>query len=663
MKAIPILAIAAAVFYACAPVDQTTFSGDLQVGVRVEGTLEAEAPDTFNLVLGPDMYLYGVAEQLTVDVQVRLYDSVWNQLGLFDGPGRGPEEFWFETKDSGKHYLVVAPFEQQSGDYILELKKAEPLATDPRQRVDQLFTPYRGDVPGGVIGIIRDGELIFSKAYGVASLTYDIPFRVNTPSNIGSVSKQFTAMAILLLEQQGKLSLEDNVRKYYPELPEFDEKITLKNLLNHTNGLREVYNLMPLTGWKGEDQLRRENVVEILARQEELQAEPGEEFNYNNSAFILLAGIVEKVSGQKFPEWMKENIFDPLGMESTMVRRDPATIVPEAAQGYTMDSTGYKVSGDLYASYGAGGIYTTVEDFGKWLGNFGDPVLGDSLLIRKLTTPDTLNNGDTMTYALGIGVGEFRGRKQFSHGGADLAHRAMLVYFPEFDGGVAVLSNNYSFPVDRVAFSAAEVFFRDELGPDEDEKEKADSAGVEVPERLLKAYAGKYRMPAVGFELEFKLEEGVLIFSAEGQPDLKMIPRTDSVFAYTGVDATVKFRVDAKGKVTGGVHYQGGMELEIVPFEPYRPGPDELSAYEGDYFSDELQTFYEIELKDTLLVLHIPNSEEIKLSPVEKDEFKGNVFFIGQMEFHRDDRGWVKGFEVSNGRTRNIRFEKLPGSG
>jgi len=397
-----------------------------------------------------------------------------------------------------------------------------------------------------------------------------------------------------------------------------------------------------------------------VARQEELQSEPGEEYNYNNSAFILLAGIVEKVSGQKFPEWMKENIFDPLGMTSTMVRTDPQTIVPGASQGYTMDSTGYRITGDLYASYGAGGIYTTVEDLSKWLGNFGDPVVGDSMLIKKLTTPGILNNGDTMEYALGIGVGEFRGQKQFSHGGADMAHRAMLVYFPGFDGGVAVLSNNASFPVDRVAYRAAEVFFRDELGPEEDERAKADSAGVEVPERLLQAYAGKYRMPAVGFELEFKLEDGVLVFSAEGQPELKMIPRSDSVFAYTGVDATVRFRVDAKGKVTGGFHSQGGQEFEIVPFEPYRPGPDQLAAFEGDYFSDELQTFYEIALKDTLLVLHIPNTSEIKLSPVEEDVFKGDVFFIGQMEFHRDDRGWVKGFEVSNGRTRGIRFEKLP---
>ena len=297
----------------------------------------------------------------------------------------------------------------------------------------------------------------------MANLTHGIPYTTSTLSNIGSVSKQFTAFAILLLEQQGKLSLDDDVRKHIPELPDFGEVVTIRNMLNHTNGFREVYNLMPMTGWKGEDQLRREEIIEMLKRQEELQASPGEEFNYNNSAFIMLAEIVERITEQDYPEWMSENVFGPLGMQSTLVRTDPLTIVPGASQGYVVDPKGYKEGGDLAASYGAGGMYTTVEDFSKWFNNFHDPVVGGEEVVQRLITPDTLNKGDTMTYAHGIGVGEFRGLKNYSHGGADIAHRAMMVYFPEINAGVAAMSNHGGFPSSSIAFAVAEAFFGDDM--------------------------------------------------------------------------------------------------------------------------------------------------------------------------------------------------------
>ena len=313
------------------------------------------------------------------------------------------------------------------------------------------FPTAATDKPGGVVGVIRDGKVIFSKAYGMANLTHDIPYEVNTPSNIGSVSKQFTAMAILLLEKDGKLSLDDDVRVHLPELPDLGEVVTLKNMLNHTNGFREVYNLMPMTGWKGEDALRREDVMEILKRQEELQAAPGEEYNYNNSAFIMLTEIVERITGQTFPEFMEERVFEPLGMSSTMVRPNPATLVPGASQGYTADSTGFHESGDLYAAYGAGGVYTTVEDFSKWMDNFANPVVGDQELIARMVHRDTLNNGDTISYGLGIGVDEVSGLLTYSHGGADIAHRAFLVYFPELNGGAVAMSNNAGFNSYQVA--------------------------------------------------------------------------------------------------------------------------------------------------------------------------------------------------------------------
>lgn len=670
MKNLAWIFVAALCLFACTTENSVKFSGDLVVGELINGSLEKEMPDTFYFAFEANTFLYGVCDQLSVNVQVSLLDTAGTSLGQFDGPGTGPEPFTFEISDAGNYMLVIAPFEEKTGDYSLELKVVEPLAHVQEKRADQLFYPYsEAGVPGGVVGVIKDGELVFSKAYGMANLGHGIPYEASTPTNIGSVSKQFTAMAILLLEQQGKLSLDDDVRKHIPELPDLGEVVTLKNMLNHTNGFREVYNLMPLTGWKGEDILRREEIIEILKRQEELQNSPGEAYNYNNSAFIMLAEIVERISGETFPDWMEANVFSPLGMSSSLVRPDPATIIPGASQGYSRDSTGYREAGDLYASYGAGGIYTTPADFARWMDNFNDPVLGGKDVISKLVTPDTLNNGDTMTYALGIGVGKLRGLSSYSHGGADIAHRAFAYYFPGINSGVIAMSNNANFNSGQIAREMAEFSFGDQMEPEEngDSAEQAGEEGEEeseepstpiVPDEVMQSYAGRYILTGLGIVMDFSVENGVLKMNMEGQPEATLAPLSESEFKYDGADATLTFLTDDQGKVTGAVHSQGGAEYNLEAVPPYEPSMEELQTYTGRYFSKELDVFYRLEIQDSSLLLKIRNTEEIELSPIREDLYKGNVFFIGELEFLRDSRGSVSGFEVSNGRTAGIAFER-----
>jgi CubicO group peptidase (beta-lactamase class C family) len=659
MKTRFIIFMAALCMAACNLSDSVEFSGDLSVGELVEGVLKLESPDTFYFDFGADTYIYGVCTQLSVDVVVSLYDSTGKSLGQFDGPALGPETFNFVVSDPGSYMLEVAPFKKKTGSYTLELKVVEAVATDADKRADQLFYAYNEKgVPGGVVGVIKEGRVVFSKACGLANLNHDIPYEVNTPTNIGSVSKQFTAMAILLLEQQGKLSLEDDVRKHIPELPDLGHVVKIKNMLNHTNGFREVYNLMPMTGWKGEDMLRREEVIEMLKRQEELQAAPGEEYNYNNSAFILLAEIVERISGMTFPEYMEENVFYPLGMTSTVVRANPSVIIPGASQGYLRDTISYREAGDLYAAYGAGGIYTTVEDVSKWMGNFSKPVLGGEELVKRLVRVDTLNNGDTMSYALGIGVDEFRGLKNYSHGGADIAHRAFLVYFPEIDAGVVAMSNNGNFNPADIAFKMAALYFEDQLEPEEGEKEESDSNEVLVSGELLQTYAGKYLLTGMGAELIYEVVDGRLKMSMEGQPEVYLNPISESEFSYEGVEATILFKTDDRGEVTGAVHSQGGQKFELERMAPYEPTLEELQALTGKFFSRELETFYTLELRDTTLFILLKNTKEIELSALKKDSYKGDIFFIGELVFQRDNSGQVSGFTAANGRTRGIVFEK-----
>lgn len=649
--------------------DSVQFSGDLAEGEEVSGVLELETPDTFYFDFMRDTYISGVCNQLSVDVVITLYDSAGVSFGKVDGRGVGLEKFNFEVNKAGPYFLEVAPADKGTGAYSLELRTVEPVALGPEKRADQLFAPYSGnDVPGGVIGVIREGNVIFSKAYGMANLTYRIPWDLNTPTNIGSISKQFTAFAILLLEQQGKLSLEDDVRAYIPELPDLGALVRIKNLLNHTNGFREVYNLLPMTGWKGSDVLTREEVLELLQRQEKLQNLPGETFNYNNSAFIMLAEIIERISGQAFPDFMDENIFGPLGMSSTFVRGNPSVIIPEASQGYNEDSLGYHIVGDLHGAVGAGGMYTTPSDFARWMGNFSNPIIGGKDLIARLVSVDTLNNGDTMTYAQGIAISEIRGLKCYSHGGGDLAHTSFGLYFPEIDAGVVAFGSSSNFKATVIASEMAELYFKNEMEHEEDSspdgegknvvEEEVNLSEVIVPDALLQAYAGKYFITGMGFEMEFRLTDGQLMRTPETGPDQVLIPDSHSKFNFKDRPATIEFFVDEEEEITSAELISGGTRYMLEPVLPYKPTIKEFQTLSGLYFSKELESFCSLELRDSSMVLLIPRTEGVEIEALKKNVFKGSEETIAELLFMQNEVGEVTGFVASNGRTKGVVFER-----
>ncbi len=284
--------------------------------------------------------------------------------------------------------LIVFLFTNISGSAQYNSSSYE-IDASVAEKVDSLIKPYNNPVtPGGVLLVMRDGAIVFEKAFGMANLQHDVPFTLNTKSNIGSTSKQFTAFAIALLQQRGLLDSSDDIRKYFPELPDLGDTVTLAHLVSHTSGYREFYNTMMMTGMDISDKLQRPDVIPLLQRQTELQNAPGEVWNYNNSGYILLAMVVEKVTGEPFDSWMKENIFEPLGMKNTIIRMNPRQVIRGSAQGYRKkDMEAYEESTDLYASAGAGGIYSTTGDLAKWIGNYLDPALGDKSLIEKMTTP------------------------------------------------------------------------------------------------------------------------------------------------------------------------------------------------------------------------------------------------------------------------------------
>ena len=530
---------------------------------------------------------------------------------------------------------------------------------EPASVVRQLLEEYDNEeTPGGVIMVMRDNQLLYQQAFGMANLSYNVPFGPATPTNIGSTSKQFTAFAIALLEDQGRLSVDDDIRKYLPELPHLGDTVRLRHLISHTSGYREYLNSLAMAGQRLNDHISREEIIPLIQRQPALQNTPGGMYNYNNTGYALLAMVVEEVTGEDFPVWMQDNVFQPLGMEQTLIRRHPGQIVPGRAQGYGVGEDEIVAVSDIYASMGPGGIYTTAGDLEKWIRNFYDPVVGSPELMEKMTTPFLLNNGNSTSYGYGLIIGELNGLKMIQHGGADAAHRSVFLMFPEVKGAVVTQSNNNTFP-NQIANRVAEAFFGDVMEIEESDQLSGDELFVYDLEKFDKL-EGRYEMDAApGFIMEFTREEDKLFAQATGQPRFEIFPSSDSTFYLTVVEASMTFHRNEDGEADAvTLHQSGNHRLSRITEPAWEPSANDLKNYTGTYFSKELEAFYRVEVNDEgKLVLRHRRLEDIALKADEKDLFAG-AFPIMNLEFIRNAEGVVTGFEASSGRSAGILFEK-----
>lgn len=652
-------ALVAAALVSGSPVAAQVMS--LVVGQPISGSLAEGDTASYALDVEEGWFVFGEVDQISVDVVVRILDPEGEQRMRVDGPARGPERFSGETTSSGRYTIQVIPFEDETGDYVIRLHRLEPLETDPEDLADQLLSPYdMEDTPGAALAVWRDGRTLYEKAYGMANLAYDIPFEVDTRTNIGSTSKQFTAFAVMLQAERGALALDDDIRKHVPELPEFDETITVRHLITHTSGLREVFNLLLMTGRRIDhgDYVDREEILAIVRNQPALQNPPGAEWNYNNTAFALAALIVERTSGQDFDEYMAEHVFGPLGMTSTMVRPHPEAIVPNRSQGYQASGDGYREIRDLGAAVGAGGIYSTVQDLRTWVENFESPRVGTRAMIDEMMTSYVLTDGDSTGYGYGLAIDEQRGLKRVHHGGADIAHRSMLAYYPEIGAGITTQSNNASFD-SNVAFRLAEAFFGDEMEPEEEEGAEGAFDASTYDAEDFDEFVGRYALDAApAFVLTFSREGETLYTQATGQPRIEIVPTSDTTFALMGVEASVVFHRDDDGSVEGLTLNQGGQQHATRLAdgdEAWEPTADDLAAFVGRYFSEEIETFFTIVLEEGELVARHRRLDEATLTPGEEDTLSGGSFTF---TFERDRNGQVIGFYLSNGRTRDVRFER-----
>ncbi|WP_235298222.1 serine hydrolase domain-containing protein [Portibacter marinus] len=527
------------------------------------------------------------------------------------------------------------------------------------QLIDSICMDWQGDVPGGAVGMVHKGELIFNKAYGLASLEYEVLNNTKTLFNIASVSKQITAYALVLLDVEGKISLDDDVRKYLPEVPDFGTPITIRHSLTHTSGLRNFQNLLSMAGWRDGDPMTNDDLLKYISRQKELNFPVGEEYLYCNTGFVLATFIVERVTGMDFKDWTKQKIFEPLGMDNTTFREDMEVVIKNAATGYNCNDGACRNPLEFYTYMGNGNVYTNVEDFAKWVNHFSTGEIGGQASIQQLLTRGILNNGDTLSYALGIGVNHYRGLHRISHGGSIGGFRSTMSYFPDLDFGIFIFSNTSSGNPGGKANEILSYCLQDMLQPMEPGTRTVRKLN-QPGENLTIDYSKIVQQYIVdGIKVTLNEFDGSLYVSAEGLfENILLTPASDTSFYNTDADISLYVNVqeDKKENTLEAIFandYYFGYALD-----PKLQDPSFFKQLLGTYYSEELDTRYVIEYIDNELFVthrkHLPS----KITPVTSTKLTADAFHFANAEIIYEDEA-VKGLEVSNGRVRNVWFEKM----
>ena len=435
--------------------------------------------------------------------------------------------------------------------------------------VDAIFAPWdETGSPGCALGVVEDGEFIYERGYGFANLDWGIPSATDTVFYVGSVSKQFTAAVIALLAEEGAVDLDENIREYFPEIPKYVRPITVRHLVHHTSGLRDIYTLMSLAGIRLEDVFTDKQAIELIAAQRETNFEPGSEYLYSNSGYFLLAQLVERVSDKTLREFAEEKIFAPLGMKDTHFHDRPGHIVGRRAISY--QDSDVDEHQEFQVSYlgnfdkvGAGGLYTTVRDLLLWDRNFYSGDVGGKPFLDLIHTRGVLNDGSQLTYAFGLTVDEYRGSKTVSHGGSMMGFKAAYLQFPEQRFSVITTCNLGSINPMPLAQQVADVYLGDQLAravPSSTTMRRSNSSTDSEPfdNDEVVGLAGTFYSDELDVSYELAVENGQLWLRLRNTPPLLLRKLEDGqaragplnlTFEHDAAEMASAFTVNA-GRVT-----------------------------------------------------------------------------------------------------------------
>ena len=530
--------------------------------------------------------------------------------------------------------------------------------------VDDIFSAWnKNDVPGCALGIIKDGELIYAKGYGFANLEYNIPNSAASVFRIASTSKQFTAACIVLLAEQGKLSLDDKLNKFFPDFPAYAKDISIRHLLNHTSGVRDYLTISYLKAHREDEYYEDKDIMKWLINQSELNFKPGDEHLYSNSGYWLLGKIVDQIAGMNMADFAEKEIFKPLGMSSTHFHNDHTRVVKNRASGYLPSGNeSYQISMTTLNMIGDGGIFTSINDIKKWDDAYYDTSVLSKDFWNMMTEKGSLNNGDKIDYASGLGIGNYKGLKTISHGGAFVGFRAELVRFPEQRFSVAIFTNRGDANPTRMAYQVADLFLKEKFIQDEVEEESEieikEPKSVQLKTNELKSFTGHYWNETNSLARKIYLKNDTLRYarSETNESDLVPISKNEFEMINVGGGVFVKFEINGEGKKTMAF-IAGGNEPSIsTEYQPKVYTKQELNNFAGTYFSKELDINYTLKLEGNSLMLFINKNKISPLQPIMMNLFKNDNF--GILKFKTDANGKVDDFRLAAGRVKNLVFEK-----
>lgn len=496
--------------------------------------------------------------------------------------------------------------------------------------------------PGCAVVVFNSEGVIFSKGYGLANLEMGVPITTGTVFDIASVSKQFTAYAIARLIEEGKLSENDDIREFFPELKDFAHTITIAHLVYHTSGLRDWPQALAIGGWSMEDELTYEQVLRMAFRQVDLNYPPGEEYSYTNTGYVLLAEIVSRVAGVPFEEYIQKSVYEPLEMRNSYFNHDIHTVIPARAQSYYAkegESGAFINYANNTTAMGSSSMFSTVEDLAKWLVFLANNMESDPV-VKRMHVNGVLNNGDTIEYAYGIWTEKLGGLPAITHTGSWSGFRAITVRFPAKDFGLVILSNYGDFDRYKYAEQVAKVFLADsfEISP---EVPLTPSPLVEALEEAEGVYLSD---PMRIYELD--IQDGLAKLTIDGASQLEFNVLADGQLLS---DNTPGISVRLQGD---SLYFGTNASVKVDPSVP------ELSRFAGTYYSEELQMLYEIRLSDGILTVNNIKYEPIALEPVGGNVFKSSEWFLGRIVFIEDEAS-VNGLYVFGGRVRRLQFKKV----
>ena len=516
------------------------------------------------------------------------------------------------------------------------------------QKIDSIFQKWDNDYsPGAAVAIMKDGEVIFKKVYGMANLEYDIPITPSSIFNIASISKQYTAFCIALLAQENKLSLDDDIRKYLSEIPDFGEVITIKNLIHHTSGLRDQGQLMAIIGRKEGIAIEQDDIIKLVERQKRLNFKPNDRYLYSNTGYTLLAEIVEKVSGKTLRDYADEIIFKPLDMHSTFFYDDYTEIVKNRTYSYSpKDSITYRKSISNNSYVGASNLYTTIGDHVKWLNNFKNAQVGGKDVIEQMQEVGILNNGDTLNYAFGLVIGKYNGLKSIGHGGSSAGFRSNSVYYPEKEIGIVIFSNA-SNDTGLLGMKLSDML----LG----NKTALQNEGIlkKIDKTNFKDHLGNY-ISDEGFHCMIFDSTKLYIKYKYGIGELSPVSEVE-LTAYNGRE---HFRFNKSNPMILEFQYLNYPKSILKKYDKPNYTIEELQKFVGSYYNEETETKYGISLIGEKLQVSHKIYETVMLKPLKKDQFSCPNWWMNNIIFQRNINGEVIGFEINCDRVLHLFFKK-----